>query len=130
MKTVLTIIVTTIIVSGASYFYFNNNKTTSTNNTPSNSNSSLSQTAKTFCQDNSTGMVVDSILYLESTENGNFVKCTIRDTDPESMGGYQLTGKNINNTWTEIFSGQDVMSEDIITQYKVPSEISGSTIVP
>ena len=85
-----------------------------------------SDAAKQFCNTVDNGNVAYSIIYSEG-DSAEFVKCSMGPSNGSAGGGYALIGKKINGTWTAIYRGQQPPSQATITQYTIPSIISGLT---
>lgn len=103
-----------------------NPETTTKNSSSSSTNSATTQAnelaaIKTFCTDLATG---DNILYnyyYFENSDGKFASCSIGDQQRST--GYVILSKKIDNQWTKIWSGNGIVSQTIIDQYKIPREL-------
>jgi len=76
---------------------------------------------RNFCQGTDPDTLVGLIIYYENRD-GKYGRCGIGQKD--SPGGVTLISKRINDKWTKIWAGNGHVSEDLIIQHKIPSEIS------
>jgi hypothetical protein len=80
------------------------------------------ETITTFCQSGGSNYKVSSVQHVTNA-NGDFVLCKVGYTDMPS--GFLVYGKKINNTWTELFKGQEVPSSSLANENKIPRELYG-----
>ena len=102
------------------------NKTTTTSSAsacPAASTNCI-ETVTSFCQGLHPDAVISGISIMKTT-NGIYANCGI--TDADGGGGGFLIAKKINNSWTNLWEGNGVISTQLCDQYKIPNKMSGGT---
>jgi hypothetical protein len=83
-----------------------------------------SDAAKDFCNTVKSGYIAYGITYQEG-DSAEFVSCSMGAASGAGGSGYVLLGKKIGGKWTSIHEGQEPPTQAVISQYNIPSSISG-----